>query len=87
MSWIKKELAYLKDSLPQVFKGCLIVILATSGLGIAILLRFLDFNGSIIAFVGILIEAIAMIFCYFLVRKYFIEKEESKPEKPQKKEL
>jgi len=79
MSWIKKEIGYLKDSIPQVIKGFLLFILATSGLGIAILLRYLDFHGTIIAFVGIVIEAFAMVLCYYLLRKYFVKEEESKP--------
>ncbi|MFX0057667.1 MAG: hypothetical protein ACFE85_09555 [Candidatus Hodarchaeota archaeon] len=79
MSWIKKQLRYLKDTFSQLIKGFLLFFLATSGLGIALLFRYLRYNGTIIAFVGIITEAVALILCYFVFRKYFTTKEETKP--------
>jgi len=77
MSWIKKELKYLKESFSLMIKGFLLFLLAFSGLGVAILLRYLQYNGTIIAFVGIIIEAITLILSYFIFRKYIISKEET----------
>ncbi|TFG17235.1 MAG: hypothetical protein EU531_03825 [Promethearchaeota archaeon] len=82
MSWIKKEIVYLKDSIPQIANGVLIFLLVSSGLACAILLNFVNINGTVIAFLSIVVEVIALIMSYFLVRKYFIEKE---PEDNKKK--
>jgi putative flippase GtrA len=75
MSWIKKEIIYLKDSIPQIVNGFLISLLVSSGLGCAILLNLININGTVIAFLSIIIQVIALIMSYFLVRKYFDEKE------------
>ncbi|TFG03644.1 MAG: hypothetical protein EU542_01625 [Promethearchaeota archaeon] len=75
MSWIKKEIVYLKDSIPQIVNGFLISLLVSSGLGCAILLNLININGTVIAFLSIIIQVIALIMSYFLVRKYFDEKE------------
>ncbi len=80
MSWIKKELNYLKDSFSQILNGFLLFILVSSGLGCAILLNYFELNGTIIAFLSVIIQVIALILSYFLVRKYFIEKDEKHPE-------
>jgi len=82
MSWIKKEIHYLKDSIPQIAYGFLIFLLVSSGLGCAILLNSININGTVIAFVSVVIQLIALIMSYFLVRKYFNEKE---PEDNKKK--
>ena len=82
MSWIKREVNYLKDSIPQIAYGFLIFLLVSSGLGFAILLNFININGTVIAFTSVIIQLIALILSYFLVRKYFIEKE---PEDSKKK--
>ena len=71
MSWIKKELNYLKDSLSQIINGFLLFILVSSGLGCAILLNYFELNGTIIAFLSVILQVIALILSYFLVRKYF----------------
>lgn len=83
MSGLKTGLGYLKDSFSQILKGFILFILATSGLGFAILLRDLGYNGSTIAFAGIILEAIGLILSYILLRKYVTIKEEDK-EKEQK---
>jgi hypothetical protein len=75
MSWIKKEIIYLKDSIPQIVNGFLISLLVSSGLGCAILLNLININGTVIAFLSIIIQVIALIMSYFLVRKYLDEKE------------
>lgn len=73
----------IKDSFSQILKGFILSILATSGLGFAVLLRFFGYNGSTIAFGGIVLEAIGLILSYILLRKYVTIKEEDK-EKEQK---
>lgn len=84
MSWIKKELAYLKDSFPQVIKGFLLFFLISSGLGLAILLNLFNLNGTVIAFISVIIQIIALILSYFLVRKYFKEKQPEQVERKAK---
>jgi multisubunit Na+/H+ antiporter MnhB subunit len=85
MSWFKKELNYLKESFSLLIKGFLLFLLAFSGLGIAILLRFLQFNGTIIAFIGIITETIALTLGYFIFRKYIKLEQETKSSKTKKK--
>ena len=84
MSWIKREIIYLKDSIPQIANGVLIFLLVSSGLACAIFLNLANINGTVIAFLSIVVELIALIMSYFLVRKYFTEKE---PEDNKKKKI
>ena len=84
-SWIKKELIYLKDSFFEIIKGFILVILASAGLGCALFLRYLGFNGTIITFFGIITEIISLLLCYFLFRGYL--KTEEKPEPSKSKKL
>ncbi|MBY8979908.1 MAG: hypothetical protein KGD72_05930 [Candidatus Lokiarchaeota archaeon] len=84
MSWLKKELGYIKSSFSQILLGMLLVGLTISGLGFAIFLRFVGFNGTIIAFAGITIEVIGIIISYFLLRRYVIPKEEGRNKSIQK---
>ena len=85
MSGLKTGLGYIKDSFSQILKGFILFVLATSGLGFAFLLRFLGFNGSTIASVGIVLEAIGLILSYLLLRKYITPKEEDSGNKREKK--
>jgi hypothetical protein len=78
MSGLKTGLGYIKDSFSQILKGFILFVLATSGLGVAILLREFDFNGSTIASTGIILEVIGLILSYILLRKYVTLKEEVK---------
>jgi len=77
-SWFKTQFGYLKESLPEILDGLILVFLVSSGVIVAILLRSLDFNGIIITMVSIITEVIALVICYFYFRKY-LESEE-KPE-------
>jgi len=86
-SWIKKELAYIKNSFMDIIRGFIVFILASSGLGVAILLRYLEFDGTVITFFGLIVEIISLFLCYFLLRGYLKSKEEldaskSKEKKP-----
>ena len=85
MSGLKSGLGYIKDSFSQILKGFILFVLATSGLGVAILLREFDFNGSTIASTGIILEAIGLILSYILLRKYVTLKEEEDIKKKGKK--
>ena len=85
MSWIKKELHYLKESAPQIANGFLIFLLMSSGLGCAILLRYLNLTGTIIAFLSVIIQLIALILSYFSIRKYLTEAVEKTPQTSKKK--
>jgi Mg2+/Co2+ transporter CorB len=84
MSWLKKELGYIKSSFSQILIGILLVGLTISGLGFAIFLRLVGFNGTIIAFAGITVEVIGIIISYFLLRRYVIPKEEGSSKSAQK---
>ena len=78
MSELKTGLGYIKDSFSQIVKGFILSILATSGLGFAILLKYFGYNGSTIAFAGIVLEVIGLILSYILLRKYVTIAEEDK---------
>ncbi|MHA2036445.1 MAG: hypothetical protein ACW98X_08425 [Promethearchaeota archaeon] len=75
-SWIKKELVYIKDSFKEIVKGFIIFALASSGLVIAILLRYLGYNGTVITFFGLVIEFISLFLCYLLLKGYLKSKED-----------
>ena len=81
MSFVKKEIRYIRDSFSQILKALFIFISFSSGLFVALLLRSIGTNGTIISFVSIISEIIMLIMCYFLLRKYVKvteEKEEIK---------
>ncbi len=86
-SWIKKELVYIKDSFFEIIKGIIFVILASTGLACALLLRYLGYNGTIITFFGIITEFISLLLCYFLFRGYLKSEEKTEPSKPKGKNL
>ena len=85
MSWFKKQLGYLIDSLSRIILGLILFSLSFSGLGIALLLRHLGFSGTIIASFGVLTESIAMLLCYFIFKNYLKIEEEIKTSKQLKK--
>jgi len=86
-TWIKKELGYIKDSFLEIIKGFILFILAFSGLGFALVLRYLGYNGTIIAFLGVATELVALILCYFMFKGYVKPREELEPSKPKGKKL
>ncbi|MFW9783752.1 MAG: hypothetical protein ACFFFB_15820 [Candidatus Heimdallarchaeota archaeon] len=83
-SWIKKEIIYIKNSFFDIIKGFILFVLASSGLGIAIFLRYLGYNGTVITFFGLIIEFVALLLGYFLLRRYSKSRDEL--EKPSNKE-
>jgi len=87
VSWIKKELIYIKDSLAEIIKGIILVALASSGVAFALLLRYLEYNGTIITFVGIVAEFISLFICYFLFRNYLKSEEKTESSKPKGKKI
>ena len=83
-SVIKKQIGYFFNSIPEIIKALVLFILAFSGLGSALLLRYFDQSGAIIIAVGVSIEVIAMIVIYFIFKKYLKSEEDVKsPEKKQ----
>lgn len=84
MSWFKKQIQYLIDSLWQLIQGFILFSLAFSGLGCALLLRHLGYNGTVISGVSIIAEGIALVLCYFLFKGY-LKIEEVKAPEPKRK--
>ena len=84
MSWIKKQIQYLIDSLWQIIQGFILFSLAFSGLGCALLLRDLGYNGIVISGVSIIVEGFALILCYFLFKGYLKIEEIKVPESKKK---
>ena len=84
-SWIKKELAYIKNSFMDIIRAFLVFILASSGLGVAILLRYIGADGTVITLFGLIVEIISLFLCYFLLRGYLKSKEELEVSEPKEK--
>ena len=87
LSWIKKEIGYIKDSFFEIIKALFLVILVSSGLGFALILRYLGYNGTIISFFSIITEIISLLLCYFLLRGYLETEETAETTKPKSKKL
>ena len=87
MPSIKSQIEYLIDSASQIFKGFILFLLSFSGLLCALLLRHYDYNGSIIAGIGVLVEIIAMILCYLIFKDYLKKEEEPEPTKKKGKKV
>jgi len=85
LSWIKKELFYIKDSFSEIIKAFIFFVLASSGFGCALYLRYQGYNGTIITFVSLIVEFIALILCYFLFRGYLKTEEIAEPSKTEGK--
>jgi uncharacterized protein YacL len=81
MSYVKKEIQYIRDSFSQILKAFIVFILFSSGLFVALLLRSIGTNGTIISSVSIISEIIALIMCYFLLKKYIVAPEEKEMNK------
>jgi protein-S-isoprenylcysteine O-methyltransferase Ste14 len=75
LSKIKDYIGFLISSLREIIKGFLLFIFATSGLFAAVISRSLDFNGVIISIIGIIVEVVGMVLCYFAFRSFLDEKE------------
>jgi len=85
LSWIKKQIGYFINSIPEITKGFILFVLAISGLAFAVILRFFDQSGTIIMAGGIIVEVLAMIAIYFVFKKYLRSDEDVKqPERKQK---
>lgn len=81
MSYVKKEIRYIRDSFSQILKAFIIFILFSLGLFVALLLRNIGINGTMISFVSIICEIISIILCYFLLKKYIVVTEEKEVKK------
>ncbi len=84
-SWIKRELVYIKDSFKEIVKSFIIFALASSGLVIAILLRYLGYNGTVITFFGLVSEFISLFLCYLLLKGYLRSKEDQEKSEAREK--
>ena len=84
MSWIKKQIQYLIESIWQMIQGFILFSLAFSGLGCALLLRHVGYNGIVISGVSIIFEGIALVLCYFLIKGYLKTEEIKVPESKKK---
>ena len=79
ISWIKRQIQYIKDSLPDLIRGFIFFILAFSGLACALIMRYLGFNGAQIATASIAVEVVAMILCYIIFKSFTVPPEEGQP--------
>lgn len=84
MSWIKKQILFLIESVWEIIQGLILFGLLISGLGCALLLRALGYNGTVISGIGILIEGVALVLCYFIFKGY-LKTEEEQISEPKKK--
>jgi len=84
MSWIKKQILFLIESLWEIIQGLILFGLVFSGLGCALLLRTLGYNGTVISGIGVLVEGVALVLCYFIFKGY-LKTEEEKTPTPKKK--
>ncbi len=87
LPWIKKQIGYFFNSLPEIIKGLLLCILAISGFGFAVLLRFFDQSGYIIMTGGIIVEILAMSVIYFVFKNYLKSDEENIKKLERKKKM
>ncbi|MFX1313049.1 MAG: hypothetical protein ACFFHD_10595 [Promethearchaeota archaeon] len=65
----------------EIVKGFFIFILISSGLGSALFLRYLGYNGTVIVFASIIIEVVSLILSYFLFKGYLKQPEEKESSK------
>ena len=84
-SWIKRQINFLVSSIWQIIQGGVLFLLVFSGYGIAVLLRIRDYNGWVITGVGVLVEAIAIVSCYFIFKRFLKTEEIKIPETKKKK--
>jgi len=84
MSFVKKEISYIRDSFSQIIRAFIIFMLFSSGLFSALLLRVVGINGTFISFISISIEIIMLIISYFLLKRFIqpAEKKEAFKGKP-----
>jgi hypothetical protein len=85
LSWFKKEIVYVKNSFIDIIKGFIFFVLASSGFGIAAVLSYLGYNGTIITFFGLIVELISLVLCFLLFRGYLKPKEDLETSKSSKK--
>ena len=78
-SWIKKQIGYFFNSIPEIIKALVLFLFVISGLGGALLLRYLEQSGTIILAVGLSIEALAMFAIYVVFKKYLKLEEDIEP--------
>ncbi len=85
LTWFKKELKFLVESLPEIFKGFVLFLLLFSGLGVAILIRMAGYNGAVIALGGVVVEGFSIVLCYIIFKKYLKSRDENRASEKVKK--
>ncbi|MBN1800720.1 MAG: hypothetical protein JW891_04395 [Candidatus Lokiarchaeota archaeon] len=80
-SWIGKQMGYIKNSVAEIVKGLVLVIMVSSGLLVSILLRYFNQNGIMISVLGIFVEVIALIIVSYFLQNYLKSEESEKNEK------
>lgn len=83
-SYIKSQIKYLKQSLPQITMALIVFVLTISGVATAIILRYLEFDGLVILFYSVITEAIGIILLYLFLKDYLKPQEEEKLTKKMK---
>ena len=58
----------------DLINGFLLFILIISGLAIALMLRFYNFNGNMIVLISVLVELVGIIMCYLILKNLLEEK-------------
>ena len=86
IEWIKVQLNHLKESIPELLASLFIFLFAISGIGIGIILRYLEFDGLIITFYSIIAEVIGVVILYFALRGY-LKSHEKPTQTTRKKKL
>ena len=76
ISFIKRQIQYIKDSLPDIIRGLIFFMLAFSGLAVALIMRYLGYNGVQIATASVSVEAVGMILCYIIFKNLLKPQEE-----------
>lgn len=77
MSKLISSIKNIRNYTTEILGGFIIFLLISSGFGIAVLLRYLEYNGYVISIVGISIEAISLICIYFIYKKLLYTESES----------
>lgn len=76
IDWIKDQLKHLKERLPEIIAGIFVFALTISGIVVAVILRYLDFDGLMITFYSVITQAIGIILLYLMLKGYLKTRKE-----------
>lgn len=77
--WLKNQFKHLIISKSEIIMAMLVFSLVISGVAVAAILRFLEFDGLIILFCSIIIELICISLLYFFLKGFLISEEQKNP--------